>query len=538
MPSYRSTLAPIIVFAVVVGLVSFRTSPIVSPDEIGPIAIAQFLAGKPFIQMGAAPFYSSLAGVLYAPIIGLVEDPWLAYRGMMLLNAGILALCVPLLISIAREVTGRDHWILPVAAAIVVLWPSHTVPAGYTWPEALFRTLFLLGILAGLRTAATGRLGWAMALAISAVLLYETHPRALLIIPLTFVFLGTLCFAKLLSKKDAAISTTLLVSLLVGAGALDNVLIDSVWEGGAATGRGYLVTAVQAALTQPMRGLLALDVLIGQTWYQISSSLGLVVIGIWFLLKTGYLTRDKRQRLGIAFALLSVGGVFAASVGQMIGANRLDHVLYGRYADGATMLLFWFGMVAIIVGLTKTERVWIASAVALMALLTGFAFLQSGLLAELQAAHPNNVAGLAAFFWHPNTVWQVVGPSVAIALAAAAILVIVRAPLALVTMLFVAMTAEHILLTPKLVAQSATVENLLRADASKIATGKATFWTPADRNVLWLYQLQFVAGRPFETLTLGSPIPPDGVLVTNAPYVAPSVCEMLVRRELRLVSPC
>ena len=66
-------IATVVVFLVSLALLHYRATPTVAPDEAGVYAIAQYLVGRPFIDMSAAPFYSPLAAIFYAPALALFD---------------------------------------------------------------------------------------------------------------------------------------------------------------------------------------------------------------------------------------------------------------------------------------------------------------------------------------------------------------------------------------------------------------------------------------------------------------------------------
>ncbi|WP_058833873.1 hypothetical protein [Luteimonas abyssi] len=525
-------IATVVVFLVSLALLHYRATPTVAPDEAGVYAIAQYLVGRPFIDMSAAPFYSPLAAIFYAPALALFDDPYLVYRAIIVINCALVASCVPLLLGIADAIGLRQRNRLVVwGAVLVALWPSYTYPAAMGWAESAFRPVFLLAMLAALRLAAQAGWGWLLTFCAAVVLAFLAHARGLPLVPLAVVYLLVLWWWGAQSAQKSLAGLALLVAFFILATMLNRHLVEAVWGGSTSRGMGYLIDQFTGALSDGDKTVNAFNVLVGQAWYQIVSTLGIFAIGCYWIGKRVLLQRD----VGLLFVALSVAAVAAASVAQMLGASRVDHLVYGRYLDGASIVVFWCGLVALL-GRTLS---WKETAVTFFAALLFscvalLVFIQSAPVSELAAAHPNNVAGIAAYFDHPNTVWMVVGRPTIGLFVAAIMLLCVRSGIGRAAVISLALVAQMAFLFPKVAKQSRAVERNMERDVGVLQQFPNLHWTDADRQSLWLYSVQMMMDAPFKTIGNSAPVPgPDGALITNHPRDG-AACETPVRSKMRV----
>lgn len=526
------------VFAVMLFLLRSQLAPTVSPDEAGFLSIAMYFAGKPFIEMSAAPFYGFVSGALYAPAFVMFDNPAAIYRAIMVANSMLVAACVPLLLAITRESGFRPSWLTPIAAAVISLWPSYTYTAGMAWSEATFRVVFLLTTLVALRFTERRTLSTALALAICATLTYATHARGLPVVGVAFVLFFVMWWRGLISSWVAVSGAALLIASFVAVHELNGHLIETIWASGKGPDRHYLLEHLVAAAFDFPKTMMAANVIVGHIWYQIASTVSVVIFGVYFLVKR---CLGSEERLySSAFVLLCVAGVGAASVVQMIDPLRLDHMLYGRYVDGATIVIFWFGVLAITKNQLTRMDALIAALIAAIAVAAAlFLFIQSSLVQNLADAQPQNVPGIASYFWFPNNDWEVMGRPSIVAILSGLFLVALQSPVLRVAYLAVFLYFSTTVMFPKIQAQSTNVAALLNKDDAKIseaAGNRPLYWVDADRDTLWLYQLQFVLGEPLRGLDDGAPIPANGALLTNFPR--PDACEVHIRSQLRVAIPC
>lgn len=524
-----ATLAVFVVYAVSTWT---RTLPVISQDELGFISQAQLLAGVPAVNMGSAPYYHFGYSLLLVPVWWITHDPLLAYKGFMLINAALAALLVPLLVGIGGALGFRRTPLMVVAAAVVALWPSYFFVAHFSWSEALFRLVFATHVLALLRLAHQPRTGWAVLFAVSAAALYSVHPKALLILLLAPAAVIALRAMRLLDTRTLLVA---LVALVVSTGLAMVTMANLhalLWhDGGYSTERALL-----ARLLRPEAMLIGLTVLLGQLWYQLAASLGLVGLGIWFVLRQLSGRGAPAVRLAVGYVLAAALAIGLASVVQMLDPQRVDHVAYGRYIDGASVLLVWLGLCLLLFG-ERGEGKRAAGLVAIGVVLAGGAVLAVlPLMPGLEPAHPENVAGIGWTFLTGSTPLQFFGINSVIAAVAAGLMLLLNRTgrLAVVGVFLIGAT---VVISAYLTVQSRAQLEYLSADAAKIQSTalQPLYWTDEvrDRN-LWSYHLQYVLAGSF--LDADGSLPTGAGLISVEPAQDGLVCTAVLSNGLFLLA--
>jgi hypothetical protein len=506
-------IATVAVLAFYAVSVSGRTLPLISQDELGFISQSQFLAGRPAVNMGTAPYYHVGYSLLLVPIWWLTSDPILAYKGFVLVNAALAALVVPLLVDIGRMLGFRRSAPMVAAAAVVAVWPSYFYVAHYAWSEALFRLLLALHVWALLRLTVRPEAAWAALFALSATALYATHPRALLLLvaaPAVLVVLWLLRRIRpglLLAVLAGFALATAAAMLAMGS------LHETLWgEGGYSTERALL-----ARLLAPQALLTALTVGLGQLWYQLASSLGLCAIGLWFMVRRVGVDTSPAQRVSAGYMLVIVLAVGLASLVQMLDPQRVDHVAYGRYVDGVSILPLWLGLCWLVFAeRDEGQRVAALASIAVV-LAAGVVLMINPQVAGLTPVHPENVAGVGWIFRTGSTPQQFFGV-VSLILGAVAALLLAMKGVGRVVVAGLLAFSSSVVISAYLSSQSRAQLDFLSADAAAIEemAPVSVYWTDEVRNRnLWSYHLQYVLGTSF--IDAREPLPSGaGVLADRA----------------------
>jgi hypothetical protein len=347
----------------------FRDTPLVTPDEIGYLGIARYFTEAIGPSLEGTPYYHFGTSLLWAPASALAEAPASVYRIAVAMTAAMVGATPVLLVRIARELALPASPLLVAVAVVVSLWPSHFVHSHLAWSETPFRIVFLAAILAALVAGRTGRAGPALAVAALAVLAFAVHPRALAMLPLAVVFLAALACVGRLRWSVAAAAALVIVTGYASVGAVNDHLGTALWGTGVSDGERLAafwnrVASLDGAWRFALRVL-------GHAWYQLSASLGLVGIGAAAAIGAFRFDRDAGRRCALAFAGAAMLGVAAASAAQLVDARRLDHVVYGRYLDGVTIILLWLGARSLFSVEEQRVKRWVALASAGIILAAG-----------------------------------------------------------------------------------------------------------------------------------------------------------------------
>lgn len=360
------------------------TGPSVIFDESGYLGSARWLAGGARWEMPTSPTYAVGYPVLLAPVMAVFHTADAQWRAVMVVNAALLASLFPWLLHVFRRVLGTPRHLALLGAGVGALAPCVVAAGGSAIAENLVLPLVPATVAATWALTASGRPRHqvaAYAFGPLVGLLLVTHPRFSLVVPLGLTALAVGASRGIVHRSVAVTNGLLMVMVAGGGTFLDRVVVNARWhkvhrpQGGPV---GWL------KLVRGTDGLTELALTaVGQVWYLAVGSLGLSVVGIWFLLgrSTGAsgapaastsaappteasdeTLRDRR--FTVAFLLATAGVVFFTSV-VFFAQNqfRADHWVYGRHNDSFTPL--WIGIAIIALASTNDLRrrlTWLAGA--------------------------------------------------------------------------------------------------------------------------------------------------------------------------------
>lgn len=520
------------VFLVYAASTWVRTLPMIAPDELGFISQAQLLAGVPAVNMGSEPYYHFGYSLLLVPVWWVTQDPLLAYKGFMLINAVLAALLVPLLVAIGDTFGFRRSPGLVLAAALVAIWPSSFFVSHFAWSDALFRLVFAANVWALTRVAHRPQLGWAILFAASAAALFAVHPKALLILALAPAALIMLRVIRVLDTRTLIAALVVFVVLVTGEMLAMDALHAALWHNDAYSAQQTLLGRIM----RPEALFTGLIVVLGQLWYQLAASLGLAVLGVWFVIRYALARHPPVMRLAAGYTLAAALAVALASVIQMLEPLRVDHIAYGRYIDGASVVLVWLGLCWLVFGERGQGQRIAGVVVAAIILAGGLVLAAQNMMAGLESAHPENVAGLGWIFHTSSTPWQF--------FSITSMLLVVPAGLLLLTRRFgqLAVVAGFVVVASAFVhlhtAQHARAQlEYLSEDAGAIRAQNLAplYWTDAVRQKsLWSYHLQYTLGTSFKDLDVA--LPQGAGLVSLEAGADGLACAVALPQELFLLA--
>jgi hypothetical protein len=315
-------------------------------DTTGYLANARWIAGEAGgTWQGPSSFYHPLWSLLVAPLYLVFDAPRDVQVGALVLNALLAAAIFP-----AAYVLGRRAFSLPTtpalaAAGVAATYPAVLLLAGYEWAEPLYQLLFVGWVVAA--AAAISRPGWpaATAVAVAAAALNATHPRGIGTVAVTAVLLVVLARRQRLVLVGLAVLAVLFVlTRLVNA-----ALLDAIYSETSAGVEGDVLSRI----TDPALVWGAAKALLGQLWYLTVATLGLVPIGALWLATSKRVSRPVAWTV-LAGALATLG----ASALQMSDGTRVDHLVYGRYVEGAVPVLLVAGAAALVAWRSELVRLY------------------------------------------------------------------------------------------------------------------------------------------------------------------------------------
>ncbi|MEQ8439597.1 MAG: hypothetical protein RIB65_19050 [Ilumatobacter fluminis] len=298
----------------------------VAPDEPGQLAMARWLSGgtrwNMFDHLTWRPGYA----LTLAPLARIVDGGEGLVRAALTLNAVFAGLSCVLLTLLVRRWTDLGHRATAGIAAVVALAPSAIASSAYTWAESLITLVFLATLVALQRFIDhRGSAAAVAAVALSAFAM-TVHGRSLPMLPVTAAVIGVVLIVDRRWREAVAIGG-LAATLGLLSVRFTNWVLRNVWD---EPSDANTAEAVIERLDAP--GAL-LDSFIGQMWYQLVASLGMVGIGTVVLVAALVRPTGRLGRLDAAVVLVLIAPLAATSVTFMAGRGRPDQLVYGRYVD-------------------------------------------------------------------------------------------------------------------------------------------------------------------------------------------------------------
>jgi hypothetical protein len=319
------------------------TSPF---DEGSQLAIARSLAGEQDWHTRGLAYRPGL-GTLLAPVHWLTTDPTTTYRAALLANALLGGVSAVLLIALGVRLTSLSLRWCSVLALVVSVAPGTLFMTNWVRPETLVTTLFLATVLA--LVALVDRPGWPIgALAVTlAALAYTTHGRTGPLVASVCLVIAYLVFRRRLSWTTGVGLVVLAAVLTALSQWYATWTIDTVWV----SSRGNDIGGVIDKLLAPSGVFLSL---LGMTWYQLVTTVGMVGTGAWVVVAT---LRHGAAPTGIALRRAHAGVIAVTTlplvVVPAVFLSRPDlasQMVYGRYWDAVLGPVILLGLAVLVSG--------------------------------------------------------------------------------------------------------------------------------------------------------------------------------------------
>lgn len=321
--------------------------PLANPDETAYLVAARVLAGGPGADLSGSTLYQGGYPLLITPVYWFTSNPSTVYHAVLVINALISALVLPLgYVACRRLGLGRP-------AAYVVATVTALVPAGFFYSEyamtdAIFPVVTLAWLLAthSWLTASSARVRYAAAAgsAALATYAYAMHSRGLVMLA-GLAAVGVLIFwrqaAARLSVLAAALTT---VVIAAAAWSLNHHISLLIYPEGARSLSGQMwqrLTSVNGVLH-------VIEMAAGQLWRLVLDSWGIAGIGLVAALLV-IVRRDVRSDLRVMAALsVAVTTAIACIAPAALPANQTQTWASGRYLDGMIIVFFLVGAVMLL----------------------------------------------------------------------------------------------------------------------------------------------------------------------------------------------
>ncbi len=364
------------------------------PDEPAQLAIARFVGGGTRWNMDNHSVWRPLFGTILAPVYWFTDDPTTVFHTALTLNAVLGGLAAGLLVQVARRLTPLTIRWCAAVALIVSLAPSVIFTADFVFSESLVAPLFLATLLVLLRLHESPTRRDAVLAALLAGAAFGAHSRMLPLTLITIGVIGLAAFRRRMALRDAAIGIATALAAAYAVSAYTSYLVDRIWNQPSTRNS---IGGVREQLTSRLPVLVSA---LGQSWYLLVASIGIVAFGVIALVRaaTGPEQPTAPTRGDARLVLVVVGACVALSIVFMSDRWRSDQLVYGRYNDAVVTPVLVVGL-AVLIGAIPLQRVVAFGAAIATAVLLGGAglwALRSDVLSDSNGLEPM-ILGLQPF---------------------------------------------------------------------------------------------------------------------------------------------
>jgi hypothetical protein len=286
---------------------------------------------------------------MLGPVHWLTDDPVTVLHAGLTLNAVLGGATAAVLVHLARRLTPLGPGAAAAAVTIVCLAPAVLFTTDFVFAESLVGLLFVLTLLALLRFHEMPSSGRGAVAALLAGLAFAAHSRML---PLLAVVVGVAIVAAVQRRsapRTAVAVAVSAVSAVVVVEVATAYVVDRLWD--VPSDRN----SPSGVLGQLTSGFPVLVSLVGQIWYQLVATLGVVAYGAVVLVRRARGAGADREVADARVLLVTVGACAALSVVFMADRWRSDQLVYGRYNDAVVGPVVLVGL-AVLVGAIPVRR--------------------------------------------------------------------------------------------------------------------------------------------------------------------------------------
>lgn len=317
---------------------------VVVGDEYGYWANVAFLGKLDWSDVNKLnPYYGYGYSLFLIPVILLENQPIIAYKMGIIINAVFISISFIISIVIGRKLFPQvNDRIIILISCLLQTYPILILLSQYTVGEALQYLLYWLVVLWWIKFVYSKKIFYLLLLNLSLVFLFAAHLRNLGVVVIALLCQFTYILKKhLVNKKQVinicfcfaiivlGITLSIFIKKYISANllGLQNQQSDVNGFGGQVSKLGYLFT---------LPGMKAfISNLIGNIYSGITNSFMLLLFAFYFIIKR-IIRRNKEDSQFVwvyAFILLAYIAEIAISSIFMIRGSRMDCPVYGRYSD-------------------------------------------------------------------------------------------------------------------------------------------------------------------------------------------------------------
>jgi len=502
-----------------------QSVPMANPDETAYLVSARLLAGGPIANLQYSTLYPGGYPLLIAPVFWFTHDPVTGYHAVLIINALISALIMPLAFVACRRL-GLDRWPAYAVAFVTALLPAALFYSAYALTDAIYPVIVLAWLLAthSWLTAKTTRGSFTAAVGSALLAGYAdmVHSRGLVIIA-CYAVVGIFVFVRRLVPRKTVAAAALVLLFLAAIGWELNVHLGKVLY--SASARSLSGTA-SSRLHNIHGVILVVEMAFGQMWQFTLDTWGVAAIGLVVavaVLAKRSVPVELRLIAGLAVAVTLITAI---SVPAALPSNQGQIWASGRYLDGMSTAFFIPGAIVLL----RATRVQILACLGVI--------LPAAAITGLVVAHyaglsvPTAPFGPAFNFATPAVLTQdwtqanvILATGVAIALLAVCVAIvtllprqraIVLAGLAAVSLVAVTQMSSHVSQAYTPAQKAATIGLVSGAGlgfGDQVAVSSSLIWED------WIPQAYVVGWAPLEFFSQTAP-PPANADIVEVPWPA------------------
>ena len=374
-------LCGVVVVGFMATVAARMASPTIHPDEWGFLTNGQALIGHVEAPIPTGSFYPAGFGVITG-VAGLLTGSLSgAYRVTLFVNILFALLTAWCAGRLAVKTFKASANVGRLASVLVLVLPGTIVSAMFAWPEIAARLAFLGFIALVFRAVRSEQRNNAIILCLFTGLMPGLHGRFTLLMPVIALLCIWLWRIKRLAFASLAMSGTAMVVGYAGSYFLNKFVKTSI----------YLESYDQenrllSRLFRPDLWPALLRTMVGQTWYLLATTVGIVGLGLAFAVRSALANRRGRESdeaqwaesvtlAVLAFSMFSI--IFTGGL-QLLHGNRGDHLMYGRYVEMMVPAVVVVAVVALSRRDVFASKAWFASLLVMPMLSIAYVIVDGG----------------------------------------------------------------------------------------------------------------------------------------------------------------
>ncbi|MFJ5922097.1 hypothetical protein ACIQF6_05720 [Kitasatospora sp. NPDC092948] len=345
--------------------------PVVSPDESDYLVMARVIAGLPTTEIPGNEVIPSGYSLLISPALRFAGgDPIAAYHGVMVINALISCLVLPL-VYVALRRLDVPRVLAYLFGTVAVMLPPVVFYSQYAMSDTVLPALllaWLIGLHGLLSDGPRGsRIRYGLMAGLAGGYSMVVHDRGGVVVALT----GVVLLVVLVRNWAPRIATAVSLVALVGMFGLKQLM--TAWMIHAIDGAhpSAVGNAVFKTLFHP--NLLRRTVMrtIGHIWYFLTSTWGIAALAVVVCVVCVFGRKYARADRVVAFVMVALMcGIALAAAAGLPNDHRIDTIVYARYLSPLVPVFFVVGAAALYRLGRKRLSYLAASAVGLILVVT------------------------------------------------------------------------------------------------------------------------------------------------------------------------